>query len=293
MKSTDSGGLMQISYDSGIQSDTNLTYVFLHGIDGAGMSAWAESNSLQDFLPSAVGRTMQTREIFLKHDFKTFSGRKEDRQLLIEDAADRLYSVLSGCRISSPVVYICHSLGGVLFKKCYIHSVLMGGTSIFHNTVTRISKVVFLATPHFGSTLASSAYGLFRINATSALRDLRLNSRVLKNLNNEFLRAIQAHSPDAKIVTFIETRGVTIAEARLWGLRHVPLLRRARLLKVLGPNQSECGGETDRKVTPLPFSHVGIAKLDMQDTNGGRHPVIRYLVASSDEDRRLPSSTDT
>ncbi|HRE18891.1 MAG TPA: hypothetical protein PLW86_17780, partial [Rhodocyclaceae bacterium] len=72
--------------------------------------------------------------------------------------ADRATNILDwleldgiGCR---PVMFICHSLGGLLVKQVLRHAGDFGNPA-WKAVATQTKAVVFLSTPHSGADLAS------------------------------------------------------------------------------------------------------------------------------------------
>jgi hypothetical protein len=82
--------------------------------------------------------------------------------------ADRAKNALEYLRVEglakAPLVFVTHSLGGILFKKMLRHAQDLGGGELRH-----VLGVVFLATPHAGSGLASFAKVVPRIFRPSTL----------------------------------------------------------------------------------------------------------------------------
>ncbi|KAI8634991.1 hypothetical protein F5Y19DRAFT_470041 [Xylariaceae sp. FL1651] len=88
-----------------------------------------------------------------------------------------------------PIVFVAHSLGGIIVKDAIRRSSICG---------SRTKLVVFLGTPHRGShyggwgVVASNLASLaFQDSNKQVIRALEVNSEVLDNIHEEFLQAIQ------------------------------------------------------------------------------------------------------
>ncbi|KAH8151561.1 uncharacterized protein LAJ45_04182 [Morchella importuna] len=99
-----------------------------------------------------------------------------------------------------PIIFVCHSLGGIVVKRALIYS---NSCNLSHNVHLRAIKVstygvLFLGTPHMGSDLAKwgkMAEMIFRLVTPKALVDsnsallktLESNSETLQNITDNFL----------------------------------------------------------------------------------------------------------
>ncbi|KAH6855721.1 hypothetical protein B0I37DRAFT_365570 [Chaetomium sp. MPI-CAGE-AT-0009] len=108
-----------------------------------------------------------------------------------------------------PIVFICHSLGGLVFKQAYL---LASENSHYPELKKNMKGVMFFGTPHRGSSLASWATVAARLLAMSTL-GTRTNTRLPKDLepSSEKLRSISdmfhyhALKDKLRIVSFYET----------------------------------------------------------------------------------------
>mgnify|MGYP001606572691 CR=1 FL=1 len=89
-----------------------------------------------------------------------------------------------------PLIFICHSLGGVVFKEFLVHISLQ--LDDCRHLAQSVSGVVFMGTPHRGSKVASLAQVLSKIVdvatlgsliRTDLLRTLRVSSAELETIS--------------------------------------------------------------------------------------------------------------
>lgn len=108
-----------------------------------------------------------------------------------------------------PVIFICHSLGGLVFKQALISAKLQGNN--YRNILESIHGVVFMGTPHRGSRSASHARLLSKIiNAATLgrgvrselLEFLKISSRSLEQISRQSVQILNPLS----IVSFYEQK---------------------------------------------------------------------------------------
>ncbi|CAH0003652.1 unnamed protein product [Clonostachys byssicola] len=103
---------------------------------------------------------------------------------------------------NDPVVFIAHSLGGILVKSV-IH--------LSENCRSRTRLIIFLGTPHRGSRVADWGKILSNLSRVALqqpnsriLRGLQVDSEVLENIHEEF--KVHVHRHEFKIYSFQEGR---------------------------------------------------------------------------------------
>ncbi|KAI3343365.1 hypothetical protein F4824DRAFT_493613 [Ustulina deusta] len=110
-----------------------------------------------------------------------------------------------GRDLAVPIVFVAHSLGGIIVKDAIRRSKLFQ---------SRTKLIVFLGTPHRGSSYAG--WGVIASNLASLafqdsnkgiVRTLEVNSEVLDNIQDEFLRI--ADSTSIKVHSFQEARAIS------------------------------------------------------------------------------------
>ena len=99
-----------------------------------------------------------------------------------------------------PIVWVCHSMGGLILKQMLINLAnTPNGSSIIENT----KGIVFYSTPHLGSSFAKRAMHLsLALLPSKEIEDLALNNKYLKTLNEEFIDL--AKGKNWKIISFCE-----------------------------------------------------------------------------------------
>lgn len=86
-----------------------------------------------------------------------------------------------------PLIFVCHSLGGIVFKALLVYLALRSfATDADDSLIRNISGVAFLGCPHRGSRMASLASMLSRILNTASLGNA---------VRSDLVRALQVASP--------------------------------------------------------------------------------------------------
>ncbi len=199
--------------------------MFIHGLAGDAFTTWRHGTDASTSWPHWVGQEFPSVGVWSlgyaasPTKWTRFLGlfsrrfRNSGHTMPLPDRALQVLDLMAQRGLGQrPILFVCHSLGGLLAKQilrtaadCIDHR----KQAVFANT----SAVLFLATPHAGADLASLV-NAFRaiLRATVSIEDLRAHDAHLRDLFNWY----RHHSVDVKTVTYFETRdlfGVTIVNA--------------------------------------------------------------------------------
>jgi len=149
-------GLIQIrGFVSPVGQKTRLDVVAVHGLNGHPLKTWTEDGVIwfSDLLPKQLPDFDIRACTFGYNSRVLFSGTA----FQIRDFAMQLLSSLYLKRAETgteniPIVFICHSLGGVVFKKML--SIAHERESLYKTIKTSTKSVIFFGTPHSGSDVA-------------------------------------------------------------------------------------------------------------------------------------------
>lgn len=157
--------------------------IFVHGLDGDACTTWHPKDRPDAFWPAWLGEDIPAVGVWSLGYAVSASAWKGHTMPL----ADRATNILDwleldgiGCR---PVMFICHSLGGLLVKQVLRHAGDFGNPA-WKAVATQTKAVVFLSTPHSGADLASWVQyigGLLR--ATVSVEELEAHHPRLRELN--------------------------------------------------------------------------------------------------------------
>lgn len=174
-----------------------FSIVAVHGLGGDAFNTWTASNGklwLRDFLPKQIPTA---RIMTFGYDSSWFLSKSV---MGIPDfASDLLFRLKSHRRTiqqqSRPIVFICHSLGGIIVKKAIVLAHERSET--YGGLLSEIKGVVFMGTPHRGSYVATWGQILASIPNTLTLgttvkkefmKTLSANSRELQDISHSFVQ---------------------------------------------------------------------------------------------------------
>ena len=202
---------LQLLYDGADAGHRDIDFVAVHGMGGHPLQSFTNAETgccwIRDLLPSSFPHS-RVFSYGYPADFLT------KVHTSLSDQAMKLCSVLGnydrGQATTRRRIFICHSVGGLLVKRVLIEAL---HHQQFIDVYKYTSGIVFLGTPHRGSSTASLALtlakivrvgpGTLRVNQ-DLLRELQRNSSQLDEINQEF-----AHVPGVEsllIGSIYETR---------------------------------------------------------------------------------------
>jgi hypothetical protein len=196
-----------------------MNLVFVHGLGGGAYSTWdAGVGSELGYWPEKLAEHYQHCCVWTLHyTADIFDGplRKSKTIDILDKSRWFVHQLVQNDIHEKPIVFVCHSLGGLLVKQALQFSQSLGPDkwrSIWAGT----QAVIFLATPHTGSQLANISVVLAKvINRITRgwSRLLFKPSRAIENLekNNPTLRWIRDwyryHAPLQGIETMAYAEG--------------------------------------------------------------------------------------
>ncbi|PMD64586.1 uncharacterized protein K444DRAFT_583031 [Hyaloscypha bicolor E] len=199
--------------------DAIVDIIFVHGLGGNPETTWSTSKpSHETFWPAEflLAAFPCTRILTWGYDSKVtlfFSG-SVDQGSYYSHTKDLLYDVNDiRATNSRPIVWIAHSLGGIIVKEALLRAQSGLGDNSLKDIYDSTKQVLFLGTPHRGSSMASWGILAERIVKAAGfdtnaviLKQLTTQSPALGNLNERFISLLR--SQDFDVVTFQEAKGM-------------------------------------------------------------------------------------
>ena len=195
--------------------ETKVDLVFVHGIGGGARGTWSYSKADVDCWPQRFLPFEQGYENCRIQSFRYTAGlTKEDPYAsTVADYAQALLALLVSSPAlketpETPIIFVCHSTGGLIAKKAYL---LAQEQPFGHFVAARCRAMVFLSTPHRGSDFASTLNKMLTAGSKRApkfllIKDLERSSQLLDSINENF-----RHVADRlKLVSFYETRKTSL-----------------------------------------------------------------------------------
>ncbi|KAL2263940.1 hypothetical protein VTK26DRAFT_4127 [Humicola hyalothermophila] len=192
--------------------DSTADIIFVHGLGGASWTTWCWKHDPSMFWPAWL-----QHEQGLSH-FRVFTfgynanWRGPDTTLSILDFAKGLLVRMRGygdCESNGetpigkrPIIFVAHSMGGLVVKKAYVLGMY---DEHYADMISQVHGIVFLSTPHRGSSHASSLNNLLSVMIGSSnkvyLAELESNSTSIEDINEQF----RSVSTRLRLVSMYET----------------------------------------------------------------------------------------
>ncbi|KAI4178722.1 MAG: hypothetical protein LQ346_007354 [Caloplaca aetnensis] len=189
----------------------DVDIVFVHGLNGHPHRTWASDKSdtfwPAELLPAVIGKD-KARLLVYGYDAdltSTANGLSKDK---IHNHAEQLVAVLSASRRKAgaterPIIFVAHSVGGIIVKRAIIHSSGIRGHQISHLRSIFVSTfgILFLGTPHMGSDVAKWSSWLNTIYSSHCLNlsdedesylitALETGSETLQTIERDFVQSV-------------------------------------------------------------------------------------------------------
>ncbi|KAF4985586.1 hypothetical protein FDECE_16462 [Fusarium decemcellulare] len=174
---------------------------FIHGLSGNRKSTWTAHGKTRpwpkEYLPSMLPGAR-----ILTYGYDAYSSKIQGASVnrLAEHAANLLVDLIANRATheatSRPLIFVCHSLGGLVCKEAILMS---RNNPEFHlrDIFDSTKGIAFLGTPHKGTWMArwakleASACGLFISTNKSLLEVIDSNSESLQSTQDRFLAMVR------------------------------------------------------------------------------------------------------
>ncbi|KAI0537078.1 hypothetical protein GGR58DRAFT_361265 [Xylaria digitata] len=194
-------------------SDPIADFIFVHGLGGGSRKTWRKGQNENLFWPKEwLSRDPEFHDVRV-HTFGYNADWKDRHEsvLSISDFANSLLfelqnSVMIRRSKDLPMVFVCHSMGGLVVKKSFL---LSQHNPVFHDIGRRYQCLFFFATPHRGASSAQLLNTLIKATAggnAPFLGDLQQESPAIEAINDEFRHYVD----QVDLFSFFETKATSI-----------------------------------------------------------------------------------
>lgn len=215
-----------------------IDVVFIHGIGGDPFATWTGGEAVEDgFWPLRLDAAISEAQVWTARypaQLSTWFGISFPLITNSTSLLDRLTQKIG----KRPIVFVCHSLGGLVAKQMLRHADGSPGQSDSKRLGENVIGIAFLGTPHLGASLASLAKSLARIlrplerfsGFTSSASELATENTYLGDLGTWFRSFVDDRK--VKVIVYAETlpvRGGLMvvknysADPGLLGVQSVPM----------------------------------------------------------------------
>lgn len=211
------------------RSTAIVDIVFIHGLDGNAFEAWSHNKAESGFWPMWLSEELPATRVWT-YGYEISSLRIKGQTMPMQDRAVAALDMFTLDDLGKrPLIFVCHSYGGLLLKQ--ILRIAQESSNQEYRRLAESTKgIVFIATPHTGSSLATFAafIGSF-IGASVNLEELKAGSPLLRDLHEWFRSSLIAQK--ASVLAFFEnqkTNGVLVvsedsANPDVPGARPIPI----------------------------------------------------------------------
>ena len=205
--------------------EKTIDVVAVHGLQGDLYQTWTHENGtmwLESILPDKIPYArIMTFGYNSAIAFSSSEAMLEDKSMeLINRLSMKRSSVGNGS--TRPIVFVCHSLGGILVKKALILAHERSSDIHYRTILDNTKAIAFLGVPHRGADAAW--WATFAANSlkgatlgmtthTDLVKDLQKASPTLATTSKQFVD----RGKSLKIYTFYETRklsGIVVCQIR-------------------------------------------------------------------------------
>jgi predicted alpha/beta hydrolase family esterase len=175
-------------------------------LDGDAVTTWHPSDMPEDFWPKWLGNDVSNVGIW-SVGYAVSSTAWKGTAMPLVDRATNILDLLELDDIGTrPIVFICHSLGGLLVKQLLRHACDSGNPE-YQKIADQTKAIVFLSTPHSGADLASWLQHIGSLlRATVTIDELQAHDPNLRDLNQWY----RNHKEISKIKTLVYCEKQTV-----------------------------------------------------------------------------------
>jgi CheY-like chemotaxis protein len=181
--------------------------IFIHGIGGNNMITWHPKGKKDSYWPAWLGEDFPDTNIWSLHypGEKTLWTSKGGDMSLSDRSLDVLNNLVNRDIGERPIYFIVHSLGGLLLKQMLRIGHELGNPR-WEQFVRNTKVIVFIASPHSGSNLASLASALNIYRPAKITQDLKAHCPHLRELGTWYSQ--KARNLGIQTYAYFETKKI-------------------------------------------------------------------------------------
>jgi hypothetical protein len=167
--------------------ERKLDVVFVHGIDSDEKSAWSSNGSPEAYWPKWIADEFPSLGFWTIGYAANVSGWTGESMAIADRGNAILDEMESDGFGDRPIIFIAHSLGGIMVKQLLRGAVTLH-VSRWEKIATNTLGIIFIATPHAGSGLANFASFIDMVlRTTETAEELKRHDSRLRELHGWFL----------------------------------------------------------------------------------------------------------
>jgi len=224
--------MSSFSFEQVAGGSGSFDVIFIHGLSGDPKVTWTCTTTpdpADAYWPIWVAQDVETANVYsLGYPAEIFVKWIEESMSLYERAKAVLEYLAGQAFGARPIAVIAHSLGGLLTKQI-IRTGLESEDSDWQKIAQSIKFVAFLATPHFGSSLASVLSFVATKIASKHIDTLKAGSPQLDELNQSYrMQARKQRITTTAYYEMFKTKGALVvskesADPGVVGVNPIPV----------------------------------------------------------------------
>lgn len=243
--------------------------IFVHGLNGDPITTWgmgADSLDHENYWPRWIANDFKSCAVFsLEHPAALSAWTGKAKTIL--GGAQSILNRLRGDDLiwrhpAAPIVFVCHSLGGLLIKQAikYAHETPRESSRL----LDRVCGVAFLGTPHLGAGIASIAKNIIGLRANRVVEKLE-RSEALEDLNRWYQKLEHQHS--------IRFHHLVLRETESY-----------KGIRIVSPDSAD-PGLPNATLEDVLCDHIQLTKP--RDLSSSQHFLVKKLIADALQGRPL------
>lgn len=230
------------------EATRKLDVVFVHGLGGDAYSSWHPKDQPDKFWPQWLGEDFPQVGVWSLGYAASVSKWKEESMPLADRGNNVLERLANDSLGERPLVFITHSMGGIVVKQFLRHADSFG-VPRWEAIAKQSRGIAFIATPHSGANLVNFAEFVRAVLRTNEqVEELKQHDPRLRELHGWFLNYQSKHKVICR--TYCEKRQV---RPEILGLK-LP-----RGILVVDETSAEPNIPGERAI-PLDEDHISICK---------------------------------
>lgn len=224
-----------------VRQNALIDVIFVHGLTGDVKETWSNESG-NGYWPEWLSEDVETISTYSLGYPASLFEKWAKKEMDIFERAGNVLEHLAAYEIGRrPVVFIVHSLGGLL-TKILLRKSQASDDQDFKNIASQTRLIVFLSTPHTGSSLANVLDVLPKTSKTIAL--LANEAGFLEDLKQHFISFVKERN-DISVKTYYEkhktkkTVLVVTRESANPGIGSEPIAVDKNHIDICKPNDKE------------------------------------------------------
>ncbi|MGH8578974.1 MAG: hypothetical protein ACREVK_02220, partial [Gammaproteobacteria bacterium] len=181
--------------------------IFIHGLGGDSWTTWmADKDDIQTFWPNWLTEDFPQAGLWTL-GYEASSSKWKEESMPLADRGNQVLDLLANDGIGErPVVFITHSMGGIVAKQILRHADNFG-VPRWEAMAQQAKGLAFIATPHSGANIASFAEFASAVYRTNEhVKELAAHDPRLREMHGWFLNYQRTHQVVCR--TYCEKREV-------------------------------------------------------------------------------------